>query len=343
MAKLGAVNRNLVCSVILTAAVAMAAPALAADEIALGISWKAQVEMGGYYQALATGIYEKHGLKVTIFQGGPQVNQRQFLINGRRDFILEPSIYSALSYPREGIPMVAVAGIFQRSPQGLMAHPDNAEIKSLADIAGKPVMVANSMRETYWYYLKSKYGFTDGQIRPYTFNLGPFLADKKAIQQVYATSEPYVVRTKAGFEPKVFLLSDFGYEDYAQMLVTPQKLAREKPELVQRFVNASIEGWYSLLYGDPTPGFALIKRDNPEQTQDLMEFARKALRDLKIIDDGDARTLGIGAMTEARWQRVTQLATDSGFFPAGKEHKSAYTLQFVNKKHGMGAAQGTAK
>jgi NitT/TauT family transport system substrate-binding protein len=316
-------------------AIALSTPALALDEVALGISWKAQVEMGGYYQAVATGIYEKHGLKVTIFQGGPQVNQRQFLINGKRDFILEPSIYSALHYPREGIPMVAVAGIFQRSPQGLMAHPDNAEIKSLSDIAGKPVMVANSMRETYWYFLKTKYGFTDNQIRPYTFNLAPFLADKKAIQQVYATSEPYSVRTNAGFEPKVFLLSDSGYEDYAQMLVTSQKLVREKPELVQRFVNASIEGWYSLLYGDPTPAFAGIKRDNPDQTQDLMEFARKAVKDLKIIDDGDAKTMGIGAMTDARWERVTKAATDSGFFPAGKDYKAAYTLQFVNKKHGM--------
>ena len=317
--------------------VLLAAPAAALDQINLGISWKAQTEMGGYYQALATGIYEKHGIKVTIFQGGPQVNQRQFLINGQRDVILEPSIYSALHYPREGIPMVAVAGIFQRSPQGLMAHPDNADIKSLSDIVGKPVMVANSMRETYWYFLKTKYGFNDNQIRPYTFNLGPFLADKKAIQQVYATSEPYSVRSVAGFTPKVFLLSDFGYEDYAQMLVTSQKLVREKPDLVQRFVNASIEGWYSLLYGDPAPGFALIKRDNPDQTQDLMEFARSALKDLKIIDDGDARTAGIGAMTAGRWERVTKLATDSGFFPAGKDYKTAYNLGFVNKKHGMAA------
>jgi NitT/TauT family transport system substrate-binding protein len=329
-------RKNLIWSVTVSA-IALATPALALDEIALGISWKAQVEMGGYYQAVATGIYEKNGLKVTIFQGGPQVNQRQFLINGKRDFILEPSIYSALHYPREGIPMVAVAGIFQRSPQGLMAHPDNPEIKTLSDIAGKPVMVANSMRETYWYFLKTKYGFTDNQIRPYTFNLAPFLADKKAIQQVYATSEPYSVRTNAGFEPKVFLLSDFGYEDYAQMLVTSQKLVREKPDLVQRFVNASIEGWYSLLYGDPTPAFAGIKRDNPDQTQDLMEFARKAVKDLKIIDDGDAKTMGIGAMTDARWERVTKAATDSGFFPTGKDYKAAYTLRFVNKKHGMNA------
>jgi NitT/TauT family transport system substrate-binding protein len=321
----------------LAAAMALATPAMAVDEIDLGISWKAQVEMGGYYQAVAAGIYEKHGLKVNIHQGGPQVNQRQFLINGKRDFILEPSIYSALHYPREGIPMVAVAGIFQRSPQGLMAHPDNAEIRSLKDIAGKPVMVANSMRETYWYFLKTNFGFTDNQIRPYTFNLAPFLADKKAIQQVYATSEPYSVRTKAGFEPKVFLLSDAGYEDYAQMLVTSQKLVKEKPDVVQRFVNASIEGWYSLLYGDPKPAFAGIQRDNPDQTEDLMEFARKALQDLKIIDDGEARTMGIGAMTDARWARLTKAATDSGFFPAGKDYKAAYTLRFVNKKHGMAA------
>jgi NitT/TauT family transport system substrate-binding protein len=319
----------------LAAAMTLTAPAMALDEIKLGISWKAQVEMGGYYQAVNAGIYEKHGMKVTIYQGGPQVNQRQFLINGQRDFILEPSIYSALHYPREGIPMVAIAGIFQRSPQGLMAHPDNAEVRSLKDIAGKPVMVANSMRETYWYFLKTNYGFTDNQIRPYTFNLAPFLADKKAIQQVYATSEPYSVRSKAGFEPKVFLLSDFGYEDYAQMLVTSQKLVNEKPDLVQRFVNASIEGWYSILYGDPKPGYAGIQKDNPDQSQDLMDYARKSIKELKIIDDGDAKVMGIGAMTDARWAKLTKAATESGFFPTGKDYKQAYTLQFVNKKHGM--------
>jgi len=322
-------------AIAITAALALSTSAFALDEVRLGISWKAQVEMGGYYQAVNAGIYEKHGMKVTIFQGGPQVNQRQFLINGQRDFILEPSIYSALHYPREGIPMVAVAGIFQRSPQGLMAHPDNAEIRSLKDIAGKPVMVANSMRETYWYFLKTNYGFTDSQIRPYTFNLAPFLADKKAIQQVYATSEPHSVRTKAGFEPKVFLLSDFGYEDYAQMLVTSRKLVNEKPDLVQRFVNVSIEGWYSILYGDPKAGYAGIQKDNPDQTQDLMDYARRSIKELKIIDDGDAKTMGIGAMTDARWAKLTKAATDSGFFPTGKDYKQAYTLQFVNKKHGM--------
>jgi len=338
MPKLGEVKRSLVRTVVILAAAATSAPLWAGDEINLGLSWRAQIEQGGYFQAVATGIYEKYGIKVNMFQGGPQVNQRQFLINGQRDFILESSIYSVLHYPREGIPMVAVAGIFQRSPTCFMVHPDNADIKTLKDIAGQPVLVSNSMRETYWYFLKSRYGFTDGQIRPYTFNMGPFLADKKAIQQCYVTSEPYSVRQKAGFTPKVFVLSDFGYEDYAQMLVTSQKLVREKPDLVRRFVDASLEGWYSVLYGNPAPAYALIRKDNPDMTQDLMEFSYKTLKEMEIIDEGDAKAMGIGAMTDARWASVTKAATDSGVFPTGKDYKAAYTLQFVNKKHGMDAA-----
>ena len=173
------------------------------------------------------------------------------------------------------------------------------------------------------------------QIRPYTFNLQPFLADKTLVQQGYLGSEPFAIEQQAHFKPVVLLLADAGYAGYANIVTTSAKLVTEKPDVVQRFIDASIEGWYSYLYGDPAPANTLIKQDNPEMPDALLSYGRDVMKTRGIVDSGDAQKLGVGAMTDARWAEFYRSMADVGVYPKGLDVTKAYTLQFVDKRVGM--------
>ena len=305
----------------------------AAETVSFGTDWKAEAEHGGYYQAIATGIYRQHGLDVTLRQGGPQVNHAQLLAAGRLDFNLAPNSFVPLNFVSENIPMVAVAAIFQKDPSVLIAHPGQGN-DTLDMLKGKPIMIGSDTRIGSWIFLKSKFGYTDDQIRPYTFSVAPFLADPKAVQQGYLSSEPFTIESQ-GIKPVVMLLADAGYSSYGSLIQTSDKLVREKADLVQRFVDASIEGWYSYLYGDPAPANALIKRDNPEMTDALLGYGIAKIKEYGIVDSGDAKTKGIGAMAEARWQEFFDTMASAGVYPKSLDFRKAFTLQFVTKKVGM--------
>jgi NitT/TauT family transport system substrate-binding protein len=302
------------------------------DRVSFGLDWRAEAEYGGYYQALATGLYARHGLDVTIKEGGPQVNQMMLLLAGRLDFNLGGG--RAIDFVEQHLPFLAVAAIFQKDPAVLIAHPDQGN-DSFAALKGKPIMIGTDARVGWWRFLAAKYGYDDSQIRPYTFNLGPFLANQKAIQEGYITSEPFLIRQKTGIEPVVLPLSEAGYKGYANIITTSARLVRERPHIVQRFVDASIEGWYSYLYGDPAPANRLIMEANPEMPADLIAFGRKAMIADGIVDSGDAKTLGIGAMTDARWKAFYEAMAAVGVYKPGIDFKRAYTTRFVDKHVGM--------
>jgi NitT/TauT family transport system substrate-binding protein len=304
-----------------------------AESVSFGTDWKAEAEHGGYYQAIATGIYKKYGLDVTLRQGGPQVNHAQLLAAGALDFNIASNSFPPLNFAQQNIPMVAVAAFFQKDPSVLIAHPGEGN-DSLAALKGKPIMISGDTRAGSWLFLKQKFGYTDDQIRPYNFSVAPFLADKKAVQQGYLSSEPYTIE-QAGVKPVVLLIADAGYASYGSVLQTSAKLIVEKPDLVQRFVNASIEGWYSYLYGDPTPGNTLIKKDNPEMNDALIAYGVGKIKEYGIVDSGDAKRGGIGAMTDERWKEFYDTMTKAGLYLAGMNYKNAYSLQFFDQRVGM--------
>ena len=315
------------------AALTLSRSAAAEDKISFGTDWKAEAEHGGYYQAIATGIYRRHGLDVTLRQGGPQVNHAQLLAAGRLEFNLAPNSFVPLNFVQENIPIVAVAAIFQKDPSVLIAHPGQGN-DSLGALKGKPIMIGSDTRIGSWIFLKSKFGYTDDQIRPYTFSVAPFLADPKAVQQGYLSSEPFTIEMQ-GVKPVVLLLADAGYSSYGSVIQTSDKLVQDKPDLVQRFVDASIEGWYGYLYGDPAPANALIKRDNPEMTDALLAYGIAKIKEYGVVDSGDAKRLGIGAMTEARWQDFFNTMSEADVYPRDLDYHQAFTLRFVDKKVGM--------
>ena len=321
--------RLFILALILAAGAAQAQP----TKLTFQSNWRAQAEHGGYYQAVATGIYAKHGLDVTVKPGGPQINNPQLLVAGAIDFSMGSDSFNGLNFVKNGIPLVVVASIFQKDPRVLIAHPGQGN-DSLAALKGKPILIASASRNNYWQFLRAKYGYTDDQIRPYTFNMAPFLADKATIQQGFLTSEPLKAQ-QAGIKPVVHLLADNGYVSYATTLETREQLVKEKPDVVQRFVNATLEGWYSYLYGDRSAANALIKKDNPEMNDEQLNYSHAKMLEYGIVDSGDAVKLGIGAMTAARWREFADSMVKAGVYPADIDVSKAYTLQFVNKGHGM--------
>jgi NitT/TauT family transport system substrate-binding protein len=307
------------------------------DKVSYQTNWRAQAEHGGFYLAVANGIYKKYGIECDVRQGGPQQNPSQLLLGGRVDMIMSNS-FEGINYAKENLPFLVIAAIFQKDPQVIISHPGVGHDK-FEDLKGKPILIGAGGRNSYWPFLKAKFGFTDEQARPYTFNMAPFLADKSAIQQGFVTSEPFKLE-KAGAKLVVHLLADGGYSSYATTIETSWKLVNEKPEVVQRFVNGTIEGWYSYLYGDGTPANALIKKDNPEMTDDQIAHSLATLKKYGIVDSGDAEKLGIGAMSDARWKDFHATMVEAGLYTADLDLKRAYTLQFVNKKHGMNLKPG---
>ncbi len=319
-------------AVALTAGIFTAASAQTPDKVNMMISWRPQADYGGYYQAAATGIYKKYNLDVDIRSGGPQIDGAQLLLAGRIDF-LNASSFAGLHYSKEKLPFLVVAAIFQKDPQILMVHPDSG-YNGLEDLKGKPIIIGASSRTSFWPFLRAKFGYADEQIRPFTFNYAPFIADKRAAQQGYINADLLSIK-KSGLDPKAFLLADVGFENYTNTLNTSQKLVDTNPDLVQRFVSASIEGWYSYLNGDPKPAFAMIKAANPDMTDEEINYNYSTIKERGLADSGDAKTLGIGAMTDERWARFVKSNIDTGNYPADGNWKAAYTTKFVNQKVGM--------
>jgi NitT/TauT family transport system substrate-binding protein len=305
-----------------------AASATGGTPIRFATDWRAQAEHGGFYEALATGEYARRGLNVTIVQGGPAVNVPQLLAAGAVDMGMGSNSFIVFNLAQEQAPVKAVAAFMQKDPQVLIAHPD-AGLSSLADLKGHPILLSDAAVTTFWPWLKARYGFTDAQVRKYTHNNATFLADPRAVQEGYLTSEPYTLQKEGRIKPKVFLLADAGYPGYAAMALATDSLIDKNPAAVKAFIEASAAGWQAYLYGDPKPADALILKDNPDMTQDVLDQARARMREAGLVDGDEAKTSGIGVMTDQGWADAFQVATEAGVYPRTMDYKRGYTLQFV--------------
>jgi NitT/TauT family transport system substrate-binding protein len=303
------------------------------DKVRFGTNWVAEAEHGGFYQALADGTYRKYGLDVTIVPGGPNVNNRILLPVGKLDFFMSANSLQSFDAVAHDIPTIVVAASFQKDPQVLIAHPGTVD--KFADLKKLTLFVSKEGMASYFQWLKADYGFDEAKVKPYTFNPQPFLADKHSAMQGYVTSEPFAIEKQAGFKPKVFLIADYGFNSYSTLIETRRELVENKPDLVQRFVDASAIGWYHYLYGDSRPGNVLIKQQNPEMSDALLRFSIAKMKQYGIVDSGDTVKLGIGAMSDARMKSFFDKMVRAGVVKAGIDYKRAYTLQFVNKGVGV--------
>jgi NitT/TauT family transport system substrate-binding protein len=310
-----------------------AGPVLALDKVTIATNWRAEAEHGGFYQALADGTYAKYGLDVTIVQGGPQTNNRLLLAAGRIEFDMGANMIQAFNAVAEDVPIVVVAALFQKDPFILMSHP-GVGLDRFADLPKATAFIGTDALVSVYQWLHQAHGFSFSKVKPYTFNSAPFIADKNSIQQGYATSEPFAIAREAGFKPNVFLAADYGYQSYSTTIEARQDFIAAHPDLVQRFVNASIIGWYYYLYADNAKANELIRKDNPDISEDQLAYSVAAMKTYGIVDSGDATRLGIGAMTDQRMHAFFTQMVAAGLFTPDLDYKSAYTTAFVD--HGVG-------
>ncbi len=311
-----------------------ASPALALDHVTFATNWRAEAEHGGFYQALVDGTYAKYGLDVTIQQGGPQNNARLLLAAGRIDFDLGGNMIQAFTGVEQDVPIVAVAALFQKDPFILMSHP-GVGLDHIKDLTHATAFIGKDGFVSVYQWLKLAYGFRDENVKPYTFNSAPFIADKNSIEQGYATSEPFEIKRQGKFKPNVFLIADYGYDSYSTTIETTRDLIDKNPDLVQRFVDASIIGWYNYIYGDNRAANDLIKSDNPDISDEQLAYSVAKVKEYGIVDSGDSLTLGIGAMRDVRVKSFFAKMVAAGLFKPYLDYKRAYTLQFIGNGVGL--------
>ncbi len=317
----------------------MAESAYALDKVRLVTNWRAEAEHGGFYQAIVDGTYARYGITVELQQGGPQLNSQMLLAAGRVEFALGSNSMQIFEATRQNTPIVVVAGIFQFEPLALMSHPGQG-LDRFEDLRNATAFISSSFLVSAWRWLKQTYGFRDENVKNYAFNSAPFITDKKSIQQAYLTSEPYAIENQGGFKPNVFLLADHGYDSYGTTIETRADLIASNPDLVQRFVDASIIGWRHYLSGDAVAANAAIKHDNPDISDGQLAYSIAAMRDHGIIDSGEASVLGIGVMNDDRIERFYDKMVTAGVLPAGIDYKKGYTLRFIGKKVGLEQPSG---
>ena len=235
----------------------------------------------------------------------------------------------------QNVPTIEVASMFQKDPQVLIAHPDQS-IEKFDDLKRLTLFISKEGMATYFQWLKADFGFKEEQVKPYTFNPQPFLADKKSAMQGYVTSEPFAIEKQGNFKPKIFLLANEGFSSYSTLIETRRDLVEKKPDLVQRFVDASIIGWYNYIYGDNKPANAIIKKQNPEMTDELLAYSVAKMKEFGIVDSGDA----LNARRRRHDRRAhARISSTRWCGPASSrralDYRKSYTLKFVDKKVGL--------
>ena len=317
--------------------------AQAQQKVVFATNWKAQGSHGGFYQAVSDGTYKRYGLDVDIMQGGPQVNARPLLLVGKIDLMIPIGLISAMEANKSKLPTTLVAAFMQKDPTSLMAHA--GQYKNFDDLHNaKTVYIAKASQFSFWKWLTASRGFTDEQFKQYNYAMAPFLSDKASVQQAYATAEPLYL-AKDGVKTDVYLLANHGWEAYANLIEVRRDMIESNPGLIQKFIDASAIGWYNYLYGgDRKATYALIKKDNPEMTDAKMDDEVAKLQELGMVDSGDARAKGIGAISAQRMQRFTDEMVKAGVFkPGDVDVKTLVTEQFANKSVGLDLRSKLAK
>ena len=302
-------------------------PAAAATKIVFGLNWLAEGEHCGFYQAEATGLYDAAGLDVTLEPGGPDRNIPILAAAGSVDLGMGSS-FTTLNMLKEGVEAETVAAFFQKDPQTLVAHAGQG-VKTLEDLKGRPIMIAKFSQFEFWQFLKAKYGFTDEQIRPYTYSAAPFLADPKAVQQGYITEDALLLGKELPEPPVSVLLADYGYENYATTVFSTKAWIEAHKDAVKAFLKATAEGYQQCLDGNYEPAMKAVMEANPDHTEELFHFKLEQMKDRGLVLSGDAETGGIGAMTDARWKAFFDLMVETGVYDAGLDYKAAYSLDYL--------------
>ncbi len=290
--------------------------------LTLQTDWYPQPEMGGFYQAQLEGLYKAQGLDVSIAPGGPFVIGDQQVATSAAQFAMSSSDKVLISVST-GLPLVAVMATMQQDPQAILLH-EQSPVHDFADLENRTIAVKPG--SAWFAYLVHRYHLRNVREIPATQSVANFLQDPSYIQQCFVTSEPYFVQ-KAGAPARTMLISSTGYEPY-RIVETSRSFLAAHPELVGRFVKASIEGWQHYL-ADPSLVNAELHRLNPAMSTEQMQFSVRTLKEQHFIDGPGTAASHLGHFTPERWSKTYQQLLSLKVIANPIDPASAYTTQFA--------------
>jgi len=291
--------------------------------VKLQADWYPQPEQGGFYDAIAKGYYKGEGLDVQILPGGPYISSEPLVASGAVQFGMATSDLVLESIANSNEPLIAVGATMQHDPQGILLRADSP-VHTWTDLNGH--MVAVKPGSTWWEFLVKKFQLDRVHEIPATYSVANFLQDPGYIQQGFVTSEPYFAH-RAGVPTRMLMNRDAGFDPY-RVFYTSADFMREHPEIVARFVRASVRGWRDYM-NDPVAANAMILKLNPALSPDWEQYSYTALKNGNFVTGEDRSGAQVGQFDASRWQNTYAQILDLQVLKRPIDVKSAFTTQFL--------------
>lgn len=286
--------------------------------------WFPQPEHGGYYQALAKGYYSAEGLDVEILPGGPNAQVMSSVAVGRADLGMTNGDDVIVAVAR-GVPIKMVAAEMQRDAQGILFHRAHP-VRDLRDLKGRTIMAGSG--STWLEVVRKKLGVEFNQV-PLVGDLARFMNNPEFVQQCFVTSEPYFARQR-GADVGALLIASDTYEPYRVMFTSTEYLARH-PDVVGKFVRASVRGWVDYLTGDPAPANRLLAAKRTDLPPEFMAYSIKAMNDFKLVAGDPAKGEFTGQLTAARLEKQINLLQEVGVLDKAVAVGDVASFDFIPK------------
>lgn len=332
MRKITSVSVGLLLSGLLLLGCGPSQPKKVPDEVKLQLKWVHQAQFAGFYMAQEKGYYAKENIKVTFIPGGTGISPIEEVLSGKADFGVD-SAENILVGCGEGKPAVGIAAIYRRSAVVFVAMADSGIVRP-SDFIGKTMAIGGEdggIRDLklQFHALMKKIGLNVSKVKivPWDVALGAFLQREADITPCYSTGNLIKMRQK-GLKLNLIWPSDYGVHFYSDILATTDRLISEKPDLVTRFLRATLRGWQDAIEDyrqavTVTLKYAQIK--DPELQTAMMEAM------LPLVHTGEDQT---GWMKPEVWQGMYQILLEQRLLARPFDFDQAYTLRFLKEIYG---------
>ncbi len=295
----------------------------ALQKVAIQLNWYAEAEHGGAFQAKVDGTYDRAGFEVEIRPGGRATPIAAEIEMGRAAFAIA-NADDVVLFRAAGADVVAVAAAMQDHPRCILVRADSG-VESLEQLKG--LTLQRQEGQGFVEFLRSRRLLDGVREVPYHGSVSNLVNDPKVAIQAYSFAEPFLARGE-GAEVRLLMLSDLGWNPYSSVLVTRGSLIRDEPEMVRRFVQATVEGWRNYLVDPTAANRAILASNQHGMTAEALAFGSKEL--VRLARPGDMPIEDVGKMTADRWESlVRQMIEIRLIEPAKVTADSCYTTEFL--------------